>query len=434
MFLMTSGTLAAADARHLLGLKFGDEALRSENTVMHLQLLNNTDESGAVCLDGTRGGFYFSPATDPENALDWQIYFQGGGWCYDEMDCWGRSFGNLGSSEHWSSTGSMDGLFSSDCGKNPEFCNFNRVWLVYCDGNSFSGNREQPVVVRGKPLFFRGKRIIDATLEALTQPLNAYGLQAARNVLLTGCSAGGLATYLHTDYVYERLRALVPGLTRFKAAPISGFFLEHETVDGRPVYIEEMKSIFQLANSSSGVNAACIAAHTRTGDTWRCNFAEHAFAHTNAPILPLNSALDSWQTTCIYTARLAPGFPNQTGTENGECGNAPLHWSGCAHDPESCDVEQIERMNSYMDDFETALMTAKTLSKPGNGAFIHSCHTHCEAQTSAFWTFAVNNVTMEAATARWWRADVSEPAVAHTYSPCRYHSRPDEPYKCNPTC
>ena len=30
-----------------------------------------------------------------------------------------------------------------------DFCNFNRVWLVYCDGNSFSGNRDAPVPVKG---------------------------------------------------------------------------------------------------------------------------------------------------------------------------------------------------------------------------------------------------------------------------------------------
>ena len=42
---------------------------------------------GAVCLDGTDAGFYFAPAANKSNANDWQIYFEGGGWCYDEEDC-----------------------------------------------------------------------------------------------------------------------------------------------------------------------------------------------------------------------------------------------------------------------------------------------------------------------------------------------------------
>ena len=125
--------------------------------------------------------------------------------CYDEVDCWGRSSTALGSSLNWTPTASLSGILSSDCSNNPDFCNFNRVWLVYCDGacvhlsghlsctpntrftpyhamsmrkigigNSFSGNRDDPVPVVGldkkvKPLYFRGRRIIDETLRALSQ-------------------------------------------------------------------------------------------------------------------------------------------------------------------------------------------------------------------------------------------------------------------------
>ena len=45
---------------------------------MRLYLLNNTETSGAVCLDGSPAGFYFSPATNEESKNDWQIYFEGG--------------------------------------------------------------------------------------------------------------------------------------------------------------------------------------------------------------------------------------------------------------------------------------------------------------------------------------------------------------------
>ena len=50
----------------------------SGQTVMDLYLLNETERTKAVCLDGTPGGFYFSPATSEEAKNDWQIYFQGG--------------------------------------------------------------------------------------------------------------------------------------------------------------------------------------------------------------------------------------------------------------------------------------------------------------------------------------------------------------------
>ena len=105
---------------------------------------------------------------------------------------------------------------------------------------------------------------------------------------------------------------------KYKSSPISGFFLLHETVEGKPVYPTEMANIFALANSTNGVNAKCTASKA-LADKWRCNFAQEAYANTESPIFPLNSALDSWQTACIYTSELAPDFPNQAGVENGVC-------------------------------------------------------------------------------------------------------------------
>ena len=70
-------SLAGANDPSLQFLSFGDDALRSGETVMNLVMLNDTDKTGAVCLDGTPGGFYFSPATNNANKDNWQIYFQG---------------------------------------------------------------------------------------------------------------------------------------------------------------------------------------------------------------------------------------------------------------------------------------------------------------------------------------------------------------------
>ena len=151
------------------GIQYFDEATNATNSpphgVMSLQMLNNTATSGAVCLDGTPAGFYYSPAANPTASTSWQIYFQGGGWCYDEMDCYGRSSTNLGSYTNWAPTGKLGGVVSADCQINPDFCNFHRVWMVYCDGNSFSGNRYDPILVKDKLLYFRGRRIIDETLK-----------------------------------------------------------------------------------------------------------------------------------------------------------------------------------------------------------------------------------------------------------------------------
>jgi len=49
----------------------------------------------------------------------------------------------------------------------------------------------------------------------------------ADHVILTGASAGGLATYLHADYV----RTLIPRATSLHAMPDAGFFLDIPNLD-----------------------------------------------------------------------------------------------------------------------------------------------------------------------------------------------------------
>eukprot|EP00294_Goniomonas_avonlea_P008479 CAMPEP_0114555252 /NCGR_PEP_ID=MMETSP0114-20121206/8651_1 /TAXON_ID=31324 /ORGANISM="Goniomonas sp, Strain m" /LENGTH=419 /DNA_ID=CAMNT_0001740367 /DNA_START=11 /DNA_END=1270 /DNA_ORIENTATION=- len=379
---------------------------------------------GAVCLDGTPAGFYFAPAWgDAANANNWQIYFQGGGWCYDEMDCLGRSKGSLGSSTGWGPTSSMGGIMSSDCTINPDFCQFNRVHMAYCDGNSFSGNRDDPVEVNGTKLYFRGRRIIDAVFRTLY----TMGLAEAENVLLTGCSAGGLATYLHADYVGSLLGSAV-SLKKYKAASISGFFLLHNTVEGLPVYPDEMKYIFTLANSTNGLNAKCIA--NKTGDDqWQCNFAQESYKFIDTPFFALNSALDSWQTGCIYTAEPVP----KNSTQNGDCGAAP-GWKDCSANPEQCTTDQIKAMVQYEDDFMIAMNSSATYANPSNGAFIYSCHTHCAAQSSGWNKFAIGGTTMQQAVSLWWAQEANDaPANSNNYVPCLYGTS-TKPYACNPTC
>lgn len=226
----------------------------ADDGVMQLVMMDDKGLSGmgAVCLDGTDAGFYFSPYSGgDENKNKWQLYFQGGGWWVPRdalLACWCallklmrspvvqvlRRDGLLGSLERragliqnlgqdcirgWHHVRQLQdqpgmrvlcALFvgstrAADKSARPpvqDYCNFNRVHMAYCDGNSFSGNAFDPITVNGKKIYFRGKRIIDAILQTLTEK---YNFGAAETVLLTGCSAGGLATYLHTDYVASML-------------------------------------------------------------------------------------------------------------------------------------------------------------------------------------------------------------------------------------
>ena len=69
------------------------------------------------------------------------IHLEGGGWCYNEDDCIGRSKTPLGSSTFWKPTSEYPGgLLSDDQTANPDFYNWNLAFVNYCDGASFAGN------------------------------------------------------------------------------------------------------------------------------------------------------------------------------------------------------------------------------------------------------------------------------------------------------
>ena len=395
---------------------------------LHKHLMTDKVAGGAVCLDGSPGGFYFGKGSD-SHTKDWVIYFQGGGWCYDERDCLHRSKSDLGSSLGWSSSVGGDGIRSQSCRDNPAFCDFNYVFVKYCDGNSFSGDRTEPIVVDGTHLWSRGHRIVDAVIDTLYEQ---YGLGAAENLLVSGCSAGGLAAYLHADYVNERVRALAPGLTRVKAAPVSGFFLDHTNVKGVDVYPAQMKYVFEMTNAR--VNSNCIAAMA-AGDEWKCNMAPHTYPYITTPIMVLNSAMDAWQSRCILGSAAVPNFPNQTGVENGLCSAVP-GYNKCLRDPEKkCSAGQVPAVNNYIDSFMAAMQAAPTFTKPGNGAFIHSCDVHCEAQSSHYYSgIEVDGVRMRDALAKWWHDPVTTPASNHTYLPCHLKEGDVSDRRCNPTC
>jgi hypothetical protein len=247
--------------------------------------------------------------------------FQGGGWAYTPQDAKSRATGKLGSSAKAAGSYTFaKGPLSSDQTQNPTFWDANRVFILYCDGGSWSGDLTEPLVVDdddGTNLFVRGKRNMDAVFAAL---LNNEGMASASEVLLSGESAGALASILHADYV----KTLLPDtVTKYGVMPISGFFLNHVDETGVLTYGSEMRSVFEYQNSSSGVNAACLASKTMAAtemtatsetapvagqqqqqeeeqDVSDCIFANETLLHTGSPVFLLNSNLDSWQLGNIW--------------------------------------------------------------------------------------------------------------------------------------
>jgi hypothetical protein len=149
-----------------------------------------------------------------------------------------------------------DGLLSRNASVAPATFNWNILLLPYADGNSFSGFLDAPLVVNGKPLHMRGHAIKTYVLEQVLPQSTSIlkspnDWNAATDVLLTGCSAGGLSTYLHANYVQSQLPKTV---TNYRVAPISGFFMDIDNVVGNAVYMQQMREVFVMQNASAGVD------------------------------------------------------------------------------------------------------------------------------------------------------------------------------------
>ena len=93
-----------------------------------------------MCLDGSAPGYYIGKGSG-SGADKWIVHQGGGGWCYSELQCLGRSESVLGTSSLWPKSQEVGGIFSDNETVNGEFYNWNVVYLMYCDGASFSGYR-----------------------------------------------------------------------------------------------------------------------------------------------------------------------------------------------------------------------------------------------------------------------------------------------------
>ena len=161
----------------------------------------------ARCLDGSPGYLYYHEGGDTKNIM---LYFVGGGLCtgYDTNSalkaCYDRSKTNLGTSTKWPAKYNADknGIVSTDPTKN-KFANWTKIIFGYCDGSLHQGYNKNPISYQDSKLYFRGTRNTEQNIKWAHQK---YNLTQADRILVTGSSAGGMATYLWTDHV----RGLVP--------------------------------------------------------------------------------------------------------------------------------------------------------------------------------------------------------------------------------
>ena len=151
-------------------------------------------------------------------------------------------------------------MFSFSSEINPVMYNWNKVYVGYCDGSSFSSRRPDsvPVVIGGKTipgasLHFKGNYILEAIYDMLLVQNN---MNTASEVVISGSSAGGLSVILHIDALRHKIH------TRSKTKPFvtgvidGGYFLDVPSIHGE----NRMHELYQnmYLNQNLTLNPFCI--------------------------------------------------------------------------------------------------------------------------------------------------------------------------------
>ncbi|XP_051119506.1 pectin acetylesterase 8-like [Andrographis paniculata] len=277
---------------------------------------------------------------------------------------------------------------------NPDFYNWNRVRVRYCDGSSFTGDIE--AVNPKTKLYHRGARIFVAIMEDLL----AKGMKSAKNAILTGCSAGGLASMLHCD----NFKSLFTTHTKVKCLSDAGFFINAKDISGAPHIERYFQDIVTTHGSWKNLPKLCTSRLKPN----LCFFPQNFAGGIRTPLFIINAAYDSWQ----VRNTLVPV-------------DADLHgaWRICRGDITKCSPAQLRTLQGFRSEFINAVNGLG--HSTSRGYFINSCFTHCQSVFQDSW-FTNNSPSLDGKT-------IAKAAGDWFYDTSSFQ-KIDCPYPCDKNC
>jgi O-palmitoleoyl-L-serine hydrolase len=316
------------------------------------------------------------------------IFMEGGGWCGSDADCVSRSLTDLGSSSKYPqmmANAEGEGLYA-------QFATFSIVYMKYCDGGSFTGDVDAPVVVKSQKttttIFYRGRRILDALFEEL---LALRGLDKANQLLFAGCSAGALTTYVHADYVSELMSRRVPGVVTVALADAM-FSLHHDAfpANAHNYYTQQFTWGYEAWNSSASINQRCRAAYGGGQPAWQCFHGAVAAQYVETPLFIANSKYDTWQARGVLGLNTTecPASVAPDGTVN-------LCWTNTSNA-----LAEARFWVAYGDSMVAALNNS--LLSRRHAAFLTNCPTHCQTDPTGFRHPASPGTALGVAVKQWY--------------------------------
>ncbi|GJN21961.1 hypothetical protein PR202_gb09485 [Eleusine coracana subsp. coracana] len=356
----------------LWGLVLARHGVRA--TLVDITYVKGAVAKGAVCLDGSPPAYHLARGFG-SGVNSWLVHFEGGGWCSNVTTCLERKGTRLGSSKKMAKQIAFSGILSDAPENNPDFYNWNKVKVRYCDGSSFTGDVEG----------------VDPGFARLTKLCQA---------LISGCSAGGLTSILHCD----RFHDLLPTGANVKCLSDAGFFINVRDVAGEGYITAFFNNVVTTHGSAKNLPPSC----TSMLPPGMCFFPQNEVKQIQTPLFILNAAYDSWQVRNI----LIPGIADRHGK-----------WRSCKHDIDQCSADQLQILQGFRDDFLRAV--EEQGNSASRGLFINSCFVHCQSEIQELWLASdspmLGNTKIASAVGDWFFDRSSFQNI-------------DCPYPCDSTC
>ncbi|KAL8504671.1 hypothetical protein ACS0TY_016016 [Phlomoides rotata] len=355
---------------------------------------SKAQENSALCLDGSVPGYHLSRGFG-SGSDSWLIHIEGGGWCNDIPSCSYRKTTKLGSSTFMENQLEFLGILSNDPLQNPDFFNWNKVKVRYCDGSSFTSHPDNEFK-NGTKLFFRGQLIWNTLMDEFL----SIGMSQAKEALLTGCSAGGLATLLHCD----DFRDLLAKDADVKCLVDAGFFPNEKDIAGNHAIESFYHDVVHLQGITKSLNHDCVS----RSEPSKCFFPQEFLGNIKTPVFLVQPAYDFWQIENIFV----PKSSDPLGS-----------WRNCRQNILTCDSDQLKVLHGYRDSLLKTLGEFQQNQK--GGMFINSCFVHCQTWGADTWhsptSPRINNKTIAESVGDWYFRRAAAMQI-------------DCPFPCNPTC
>ncbi|KAJ9447139.1 Pectin acetylesterase 7 [Diplonema papillatum] len=380
-----------------------------------------TPVDGAICMDGTTTGYYYSVGSDASSRKV-AVGLMSGRICglseHKGDDCRELVPGPLGSSASYPSTASFMDLPSmfpyenlvmgSSQLENAHFHDFHKIWIPQCSGDMHIGRLTKP-----NPMSYgfthAGAGNLELILKAVHSDFQAKAI-AVDEVLLTGVGTGGYGALMHcnsTSLVWPHAQTscaafdgfFFPGTMTAAASDVWQMPADFKNfAQGTPEQKDSTRLFGLLLLWQADVGARCAKAVGPGAGACLSTFTERL--HTVPRIFIAQNRYDPMQ----------------------------LAMQGLVTDNSSAALDYIRYYGDAMRT-STVSMTSAAMGRGEDGVFLTSCHSHglgnaAAAGTGTYQMISINAVTAPKAVGDWYHRKPGSHIHEHTCTDLQ----------CDPSC